>query len=218
MFIKRLENLTLADVICRLANLVSYNKSSIFGTLLFKTKAIIFGVRVSSSVKCFGAVHIVRAPRSEIIIGKGVTFVSSTTKYTASSIYAPVLVKTLSRSAKIIIGNSVSLNGTSIVARSRVIRIGDGTMIAPNVVILDSDFHAQWPPEGRVINPDFESDADVTIGENVWVGIQCIILKGVHIGENSIIAAGSVVTSDIPANVMAAGVPAKIIKQFGGLN
>ncbi|MDD5593804.1 MAG: acyltransferase, partial [Candidatus Margulisbacteria bacterium] len=88
------------------------------------------------------------------------------------------------------------------------------TMIAANTVIMDSDFHAVWPPENRPLNPA-QNDADVTIGRNAWIGVQSIILKGVTIGDNSIIAAGSVVVNDIPPNVLAGGVPAKVIKKLG---
>ena len=66
----------------------------------------------------------------------------------------------------------------------------------------------------RISSPSILTDADITIGSYAWIGMQSIILKGVTIGENSIIAAGSVVTSDIPPNVVVGGVPAKIIKHL----
>jgi len=87
-------------------------------------------------------------------------------------------------------------------------------MIAPNVVIMDSDYHALWPPENRVINPAFERDRDVIIGKNVWIGSSCMILKGVTIGDNSVIAAGSIITKNIPSSVLAGGVPAKVIRNL----
>ena len=86
-------------------------------------------------------------------------------------------------------------------------------MIAPNCVITDSDFHALWPAETRHIEPAFERDADVTIGSHVWIGMNSIILKGVSIGDGAIIAAGSVVVRDVPAGCIAAGVPAKVVRQ-----
>ena len=58
------------------------------------------------------------------------------------------------------------------------------------------------------------SQAPVTIGDNVWVAANATILPGVKIGEGAVIAAGAVVTEDIPANVMAAGIPARVIKQL----
>ena len=85
-------------------------------------------------------------------------------------------------------------------------------MVGPNVVIVDADFHALWPPESRVSTPAIESDADVTIGRNVWIGMRSIVLKGVTIGDGAIVAAGSVVTGDIPSNTLAGGVPARVIR------
>jgi acetyltransferase-like isoleucine patch superfamily enzyme len=144
-----------------------------------------------------------------------VSLVSSTKRSTSSSLYSPIVLKTLSATAKIIIEDAVGLNGTSIVARSKTIIIGRGTMIAPNVTIMDSDFHATWHPEKRLTTPNFESDSSVIIGSNVWIGTRSIILKGVIIGDNSIIAAGSVVTKNVPPNTLVAGVPARPTRQLG---
>lgn len=85
-------------------------------------------------------------------------------------------------------------------------------MIAANVTIMDSDFHVVFPPQGRLTNPGYEYDANIEIGENVWIGTRCTILKGVSIGKNSVIAAGSIVSKSIPANVVAGGIPAKVIR------
>jgi acetyltransferase-like isoleucine patch superfamily enzyme len=85
-------------------------------------------------------------------------------------------------------------------------------MIAPNVMIMDSDFHEVGLVEDRVSAPGLESDADVAIGRNCWIGSRAIVLKGVKIGDNTIVAAGSIVTSDLPPNVLAAGAPARIIR------
>jgi acetyltransferase-like isoleucine patch superfamily enzyme len=184
------------------------------GTLIFRIKAAFFGVEIQGRVECYGTVHIMRAPKSVISIGNNVSIVSSSQRCTAGSLYAPTKLRTWSRNAKIIIEDNVGLNGTSIAARSKTIKIGRGTMIAPNVVIMDSNYHALWPPENRATRPAFESDAHIIIGSNVWIGSSCIILKGIDIGDNSIIAAGSVVTSNIPANVLAGGVPAKVIRKL----
>ena len=60
-----------------------------------------------------------------------------------------------------------------------------------------------------------ESGFDITIGQNVWFGARCIVLKGVTIGDNSVIAAGSIVVKSIPANCVAAGNPARVVKEIG---
>jgi acetyltransferase-like isoleucine patch superfamily enzyme len=88
------------------------------------------------------------------------------------------------------------------------IRIGDNCMFANNAYITDSDWHDIY---NRVA---IGRTASVNIAPNVWVGDSAIICKGVHIGENTIVGAGSVVTSDIPSNAIAAGNPAKVIRHL----
>lgn len=84
--------------------------------------------------------------------------------------------------------------------------IGKGAKISHDVTIMDSDAH-------QINCENYKMTEPVEIGDNVWIGTKAIILKGVKIGNGSIIAAGSVVTHDIPAYCIAAGVPAKIIKE-----
>lgn len=205
---------SVSDYACYFYYKFSCALSGFFGTTRFHAKAKLFGLTVGKNVKCYGGVHILRAPGSTIVIGNDVNIVSSSWRSSASSLYAKVKFRTLSKTAKIIIGDNVSLNGTSIAARSRAIKIGSNTMIASDVMIVDSDCHSQWPPETRIADPAFETDADVEIGKYVWIGSRSILLKGVHVGDNSIVAAGSVVVKDIPSNVVAGGVPARILRQL----
>lgn len=83
------------------------------------------------------------------------------------------------------------------------ISIGDDATISENVVIMDSDVH-------NICGTN--KTAPIEIGNHVWIGIGAIILKGVRIGDNAVIAAGSVVTHDVPSNTVVAGNPAKVIK------
>jgi acetyltransferase-like isoleucine patch superfamily enzyme len=87
------------------------------------------------------------------------------------------------------------------------IRLGSNTMLAGNCYISDSDWHGLY----NRIRP-FRCSSPVFIGENVWLGYNSTVLKGVTIGDNTVIGAGSVVTKNIPANVVAAGNPARVIK------
>ena len=98
--------------------------------------------------------------------------------------------------------------GLQIVSADRV-TIGDNVMIASRVYISDADWHEIYD---RLASPG--PHAPVTIGENVWLGEGVKVCKGVTIGANSVIGAGSVVTKDIPANVIAAGNPAKPIREL----
>ncbi len=88
------------------------------------------------------------------------------------------------------------------------IQIGDGTLIGHSVVI--ATINHGLAPEKRHDN----IPSPVIIGKNVWIGSNVTVLPGVTIGENSVVAAGAVVTKDVPANVIAAGVPARIIRKI----
>ncbi len=89
------------------------------------------------------------------------------------------------------------------------VTLGDGCMLAAGAYITDADWHDIYD-RTRAIG----STAAVVLEPNVWLGDGSIVCKGVHIGENSVIGAGSVVTKDIPANVIAAGNPATVIRQL----
>lgn len=153
-------------------------------------------------------------PESKVIIKDNVSIISDPKRCSASTLYSKTKLKTFSPSSTIIIGEGTGLNGTSITSRSKKITIGKNCMFAPNTIIVDSDFHIPWPPKNRNIYLGCERDNDIIIGDNCWVGMNTIILKGVKIGENSVIGAGSIVNKDIPPNSLAAGNPAKIIKQY----
>jgi acetyltransferase-like isoleucine patch superfamily enzyme len=88
------------------------------------------------------------------------------------------------------------------------IDVGDNCMMASNAYITDSDWHDIY---NRIT---LGKTAPVTIKNNVWIGDSAIVCKGVTIGENSIIGAGAVVVDSVPANCVAAGNPAKIVKQL----
>jgi len=91
----------------------------------------------------------------------------------------------------------------------RSVHIGNNAMLAANVVISDSDWHGIY----NRIRP-FRCSKPVVLKNNVWLGERVIVTKGVTIGENAVIGAGSVVTRDIPDNVIAAGNPARVIKSI----
>ena len=85
-------------------------------------------------------------------------------------------------------------------------------MIGPNTIIVDNDGHNAWPPRERWTTSG--KSEDIIIENDVWIGMNCIILKGVKIGTGSIIAAGSVVISNVDANSLYAGNSALKIKSL----
>ncbi|MEW6064005.1 acetyltransferase [Desulforamulus profundi] len=101
------------------------------------------------------------------------------------------------------------INSDCVIACANRITIGDGAAIARGVLIYDSDHHRIIDEQGNQMNPT----APVLIGNHVWIGAGAIILKGVTIGDGAIIAAGAVVTRDVPPGCVAAGNPAKVMKE-----
>jgi len=113
------------------------------------------------------------------------------------------------------IGEYSYINSYSIIDCHYRITIGKRAQIGPHCYIGDFDHDLNVDVRQSAHRPN-KSVAEVIIEENVWLGAGVIVLKGVIIGKNSIIAAGSVVISDIPANVLAAGSPARVIKKIEG--
>ena len=97
------------------------------------------------------------------------------------------------------------INSNAQIVCDKSITIGNQVAIADGVLIRDSDDH-------DICYEGYEKTAPVVIGDHVWIGHRATILKGVTIGDGAIIAAGAVVTKDVPPNAIAGGVPAKVIK------
>lgn len=120
-----------------------------------------------------------------------------------------------SRNSTIRIGNNSGLMFMVQIRAQQLVEIGNHCMIASRSIINDSDGHpTHWRRRRDHLKPRPEDAKPVIIEDDVWVGENCIIMKGVHIGQGSIIAAGSVVTKNIPAFCVAAGVPARVLKEL----
>lgn len=114
--------------------------------------------------------------------------------------------------AVIELGDGAQINNNAFIkSEGAGIRIGPAALLGSFVEILDSDFHELHPARRRGGRPAM---APVDIGENVFIGDGAKILKGVVIGADSVIGAGSVVTSSVPAGVIAAGNPARVIREL----
>jgi acetyltransferase-like isoleucine patch superfamily enzyme len=122
---------------------------------------------------------------------------------------------------KINIGSNTRLGNNSHIRSVNSIEIGDFTAIADNVVVTDNNNHPLDPVFRRKMKLDklggdmrlwkHSKNSPIIIGENVWIGENSRIHKGVNIGDNAVIAAGSIVTKDVPENSVVAGIPAKVI-------
>jgi len=110
----------------------------------------------------------------------------------------------------VFMGNGVYSNFNLTLVDDGNIYIGDHVMFAPNVVVAT----AAHPVEPSLREKGYQYNRDVRIGNNVWIGAGVVILPGVTIGDNSVIGAGSVVTRDVPADVVAFGNPCRVSRKI----
>jgi acetyltransferase-like isoleucine patch superfamily enzyme len=163
-----------------------------------------WGINIGKNVKFNGRCNFERFPGTEIFIGDNCKFLSRANS-NLIGINRPCSIATLQSEfkAKLVIGNNCGFSGT-VIGAFKLIRIGNNVKCGANTLITDSDWHLDDFRSGECL--------DIIIEDNVWLGINVVVLKGVTIGENSLIGANSVVTKSIPKNVIAAGNPCKVIK------
>ncbi|WP_315536606.1 acyltransferase [Prevotella koreensis] len=134
--------------------------------------------------------------RIKVMEGGTIDFRSHFIVYEGGYIY-------VGNNARLILGSGFVNENVQIICRQHI-KIGDGATIGPDVVIRDSDEHCISGKENK---------KPIVIGNKVWIGQGAVILKGVNIGEGSVIGTKSVVTHDIPKNCLVAGNPARVIKE-----
>ena len=108
-------------------------------------------------------------------------------------------------------GKNVYANFNLTLVDDTEIYVGDYTMFAPNVVIAT----AGHPILPKLREKGYQYNLPIKIGKNCWVGTGVIVLPGVTIGDNTVVGAGSVVTKDLPSNVVAVGNPCRVIREIG---
>lgn len=176
-----------------------------------KLKFSLLGIRYGKRCIVHGHVRAILGNNAEVSIGDHFCFLSGRTlNPLARNLQGCICVN---ENAKLVIGNHV--NVSSVVFRShQSITIGNHVDIGANTVIMDSDAHSMNWFDRRDIRTDIanKKDRPVTIGDDVLIGMNCIILKGVSIGNRCVVGAGSVVTRSVPDDCIVAGNPAKVIK------
>lgn len=110
------------------------------------------------------------------------------------------------------IGNNVFINDNSYITSAYGVTIGDNCLLGSNVLITDNSHGKTCTTKAARISLPLESKGTVVIGSNVWICNNVVITSGLYIGDNSIIAANSVVTCDVPAGALFGGVPARCLK------
>jgi acetyltransferase-like isoleucine patch superfamily enzyme len=169
-----------------------------------------WGVRLGRGCRFLGRTHFRREADAVIEIGEGCEFRSARWSNWVGLV-RPCSIGALRPGARVTIGARAGMSGTVIAAAERI-EIGDDVLCGANVTITDADWHGLAPDERR--RPG--ATAPVRIEDNVWLGLNVIVLKGVTIGRDSVIGAGSVVARSIPSGVIAAGQPAKVIRELRG--
>tara|TARA_B100000700_G_scaffold22924_1_gene22235 strand:- start:53 stop:736 length:684 start_codon:yes stop_codon:yes gene_type:complete len=144
------------------------------------------------------------------VYGSGVNVGNNATFVATSDSYIRLTTWNLGEfDGKIIAGDNCLFTPGVRIAAASEIKIGDGCMFANSAYISDADWHGIYKRSEPV-----GSTKPIELKNNVWIGDRAVVGKGVNIGENSIVAAGSVVVKDVPDNVIVGGNPAKVIKDL----
>ena len=175
---------------------------------LARLSAAYWGVTLGDDCAFYGRTLFRRAPASSLAIGDRCIFRSAVWSNQVG-VDRPCQLSTLQPGAHLLIGFDCGFSGTVLAAAESIV-LGDRVVCGANVTITDTDWHGTLPEERR----DGAKSAPVEIGDDVWIGLNALVLKGVRIGRRSVIAAGSVVTRDVPEGVIAAGNPAVVVREL----
>lgn len=162
------------------------------------------GIRTLQKTYWNGFPFISKSKGSTIEIGRGCRFASRQTS-NLMGVNHRCMLSTSSPCSTLQIGDRCGFTGVTIWCFEKI-TLGNNVRVGANVTIMDGDAHQDDPRSGE--------NSPITIEDNVWIGANTIVLKGVTIGRNTLIGAGSVVTKSIPANVLAAGNPCRVIRSL----
>jgi acetyltransferase-like isoleucine patch superfamily enzyme len=179
-------------------------------TFWCKILAYMWGVQLESSCKFSGRTHFRKYPGSTISIGKNCRFRSSF-QSNMVGLNHPCGISTHHKHAEIFLGEHCGFSGT-IIGAAKSIVLGERVLCGANVTITDFDWHGLNPTQRN--QGGIERAQPIRIGDNVWLGLNTLVLKGVEIGSNTVVGANSVVSSSLPENVLAVGIPARVIRSL----
>ena len=154
-----------------------------------------------------------RAERLPYIRGRGALALGDRVNLSGRSCF--YFIHGMPEAPEITIGDDVFIGHGCTLSAARRIRIGARCLVSAGVRIHDNDGHPLDPERRRAGRPIAPEDAaPVELGANVWIGACAIILKGVTVGENSVVGAGAVVAQDVPPNTVVAGNPARAVRSL----
>lgn len=197
------------DVIPWRVNVGLQKLRQVFDTGVARFYALWWKISVGKATKFRGWPIFRRYPTARIAIGDNCIFNSAEWSNTIGINRRCFISAT--RGAEICIGNNSGFSG-AVIAASNSIRIGNRVLCGSNCTIVDTDRH---PAEMDArLRREIAQALPIVVEDDVFLGMNVTVLKGSHIGRGAVIAANSVVTGKIPAGVIAAGSPAKVIKTF----
>ena len=161
--------------------------------------------------RIFGRPILQKHRGSRIDLGEGLTLRSWPRSNPLAPTH-PVVLSTRSAQAEIVIGDDCGFTGTTLVADASI-RIGNRVLVGGNASIVDTDFHP-LTPEGRREDINTGASRPIEIGDDVFIGMNSLLLKGVTVGDGSVVGAGSVVSRDVPPHTIVAGNPATVVKEL----
>ena len=167
------------------------------------------GIPWQAGYRLYGVPLVQKHRRSQMRFGAGLSLRSSARSNPLAPNHAVVLA-TWQAGAVLEAGANLGMTGGTLCAAESIV-IENNVTIGANSTIMDTDFHFLDPIRRRLAPAEAET-APIVIEDDVFVGTGCLILKGVRIGRGSVVAAGSVVTRDVPAHVIAAGNPACVVR------
>lgn len=166
------------------------------------------GVRIGQGAKLYGTPLVQRHRGSSITAGTGLVLRSWTGSNPLGG--RRCILATWSAEATIDLGEECKATGLVVVSESAV-RIGDRVRLGAGCTIVDTDFHPV-DPDNRSSDPRRGRSVPVTIGDDVFLGMGTIVLKGVEIGAGTVVSAGSLVAESLPPGVIARGNPAVVVR------
>ena len=164
------------------------------------------GVEVGRGFRCIGRPGINRCLGSRIVFGRDVTLCNTGMANPLAEL-GRCRLATLTAGAELRVADGVGMSSTIVACANRV-EIGEGSQLGAGVMILDTDFHPRRQDGSLGTDPRAVS-APVTIGRHCFLGARVTVLKGVEIGDDAVVGAGSVVTRDVPAGEVWSGNPAR---------
>lgn len=170
---------------------------------------VLRGVDLGKGWQCYGLPIIQKHRQSTMKIGDRMNLRSTVVSNPLGPNH-PVILSTRRSDAELIIGDDFGMTGGSVVVDEKI-TIGNRVWVGANTIITDTDFHP-IDPDVRRVRPLDARTAPITIQDDVFIGMNCLILKGVTIGARSVVGAGSVVTRDVPPGAIVAGNPAFVIR------